>query len=221
MKRIIDGVTYNTDTSTLLAKSAYGCEYNHQPFDCEGTLYQTRGGAFFVHEQIDLGFDPDDNEQIVKDRFAALSPHEAQKWIMTGEVEIFHNPFEDPPEARAESEKGATIYVRVPASLKRRVDEAAEESNLSSNAWATRCVERCLSKGEALKDLMEIVFVSQCIHEKDWEPNKMRVALSYIYQRAETQLDKLLGSNKEEEFSQWLANARNFPFLNPVADFDF
>src|SRR4029077_5733190 len=56
MKRIIDGVTYNTDTSTRLAQSEYETEYSHEEKSCIGTLYQTRGGAFFVHEAIDIGW---------------------------------------------------------------------------------------------------------------------------------------------------------------------
>ena len=35
--------------------------------------------------------------------------------MLEGDVEVFNNPFEDPPEATAEAEPGATIYVRVPA----------------------------------------------------------------------------------------------------------
>ncbi len=62
-----------------------------------------------------------------------------------GDVEIFRNPFEDPPEAEAEAKPGATIYIRVPASLKRSVDEAAKAADVSGNVWAMRCVERCLN----------------------------------------------------------------------------
>ena len=51
---------------------------------------------------------------------------------------------EDPPEAEAEAEAGATIYIRVPAALKRRVDEAAKAEGVSGNLWAMRCIERCL-----------------------------------------------------------------------------
>jgi hypothetical protein len=64
---------------------------------------------------------------------------------MEGDVEVFRNPFEDPPEATAEAEPGATIYIRVPASLKRSVDEAAKSEKLSGNVWAMRCVEHCLN----------------------------------------------------------------------------
>lgn len=149
MKRIIDGVTYNTDTSTLLAKSAYSTEYNHVEYPCEGRLYQTRGGAFFVHEIVDFGYDQDRDEHITKDRAEAFSAAEAQKWIMSGDTEVFHNPFEDPPEAEAESEPSATIYVRVPASLKHRLEQSAKAEKLSGNSWAIRCIERCLTPADS------------------------------------------------------------------------
>jgi hypothetical protein len=63
---------------------------------------------------------------------------------MTGEVEVFIDPFEDPPGATAEAEPAATLYVRVPAALKHSVDEAAAKDRLSSNAWTMRCIEDCL-----------------------------------------------------------------------------
>jgi len=50
------------------------------------------------------------------------------------------------PEAAAEAEPGATIYLRVPATLKHRVDTAASDAGMSSNAWVMRCIEGCLAK---------------------------------------------------------------------------
>jgi hypothetical protein len=149
MKRIIDGVTYNTDTSTVLARSEYETAYNHQDRHCEGTLYQTRGGAFFVAEEIDLGRKDEDGNRIVSNRFVALSRERAEKWIMAGDVEVCHNPFGEPPEA--EAEPCATIYLRVPSSLKKRIDQAATTSSMSINAWALRCLERSLGVGAFLK----------------------------------------------------------------------
>jgi hypothetical protein len=43
MKRLIDGVTYNTDTATLLAESNYQGDWNNESCPIEGKLYQTRG----------------------------------------------------------------------------------------------------------------------------------------------------------------------------------
>lgn len=144
MKRIIDGVTYNTLTATELGRM----EWADDNGDHTESLYQTRGGAFFtVHFAtaqvwVERHAQMEERERV---EFNPLSAEEAQKWMMgtVFEVEVFHNPFEDPPEAVAESELGATIYLRVPASLKQRVDEAAKTAGVSANTWAMRCLERC------------------------------------------------------------------------------
>jgi predicted HicB family RNase H-like nuclease len=144
MKRIVNGVTYNTATSTRLARSRWDVDDSESVV---GTLYQTRGGAFFVHQEITRQIWNETERQHEREHesaFVPYSPEDAHKWILEGDVEIFHNPFDDPPEATAEAEPGATIYIRVPASLKRRVDEAAKQAKISSNVFAMRCLERCL-----------------------------------------------------------------------------
>lgn len=65
---------------------------------------------------------------------------------MKGDIEVFSNPFDDPPEASAEREDAATIYMRVPKALKTRLESAASDAKLSGNVWAMRCIERCLDK---------------------------------------------------------------------------
>lgn len=141
MKRILDGLTYNTETSTLLAKAGWDLDDRRSPYNgvaCEGRLYQTRGGAFFLVTTINLG------ELQEKVEFAPMTAERAQAWLLEGDVEVYRNAFEDPPEAAAETETGATIYIRVPAALKRDVDEAAGDAKVSGNVWAMRCVEHCL-----------------------------------------------------------------------------
>jgi hypothetical protein len=44
-KRVIDGKTCNTDTATVVARGKYE---DQNGYNSEGTLYQTRGGAFFL-----------------------------------------------------------------------------------------------------------------------------------------------------------------------------
>ena len=180
MKRIIDGITYNTDTSTRLATSDYETDYNHASRPCEGTLYQTRGGAYFVHEVISLEFDEDAQINVVKGRFKALSGVEAQEWIMTGEVEVIHNPFADPPEAEAEAEPGATMYIRVPASLKNRVDDAARGANLSTNALAIRCMENCLAHNRHIAMAIEAIEKSNEYVGGREKTNLIREALTIL-----------------------------------------
>jgi predicted HicB family RNase H-like nuclease len=147
MKRIVNGVTYNTETSTVLARISYESDDDIQ---WDETLYQTRGGAFFVDEQSTrkIWNERDQRREIkVTNNFVPKSAEEAHKWIMQEDnVEILRNPFDDRPEATAETEPGATIYVRVPASLKRSVEEAAKDNSVSGNVWAMRCIEQCLDK---------------------------------------------------------------------------
>jgi predicted HicB family RNase H-like nuclease len=150
MKRIVNGVTYNTQTSTALAEKPWGDASPDNTTENFGVdhLYQTRGGAFFLDEQVNCRL-WDQNEREWTERedhsFRPISAEKAHEWLLEGEVEVFHNPFDDPPEATAEAEPGATIYLRVPAALKHRVDEAASAEKVSGNAWAMRCIERCLA----------------------------------------------------------------------------
>ena len=187
MKRIIDGVTYNTDTSARLASSDYETFYNHENRPCEGTLYQTRGGAFFIWETIELGLDRS-GAVITRDRFKALSAKEAEDWIMTGNVEIVHNPFGEPPEAEAESAPAATLYVRVPSIVKRQVEQAAKEAKLSVNSFMLRCAENCLNDRapEPLHKIWEIsaTFRAHSDHGQ-WTRETLIRALSEIADETE------------------------------------
>lgn len=157
MKRIVDGVTYNTDTSTLVAQGECWSRYNHEQVPAMGYLYQTRGGAYFVLEEFEIGKDEND-EPIMRSKVVPHTAEDAQKWLMTGDVEVFHNPFEDPPEAAAEQEASATIYVRVPQSLKQRLDAAAKADGASGNAWSIRCIERCLTPHEETRKSLGLVW---------------------------------------------------------------
>jgi predicted HicB family RNase H-like nuclease len=150
MKRLIDGVSYNTDTATLLARSDYEGDWNNNTCPVEGELFQTRGGAFFIVEKIAIGeTDPghSGSETITKTRFSKCSEEAARHWITTGEVEVFLNPFED---KMTEDETEGTVYVRMPANLKRRIEVLAESAGLSANAWAIRCFEQCANVTQRL-----------------------------------------------------------------------
>lgn len=145
MKRIIDGVTYNTDTATPAATWEYE---NHDGYETTATLYQTRGGAFFiVHEWTVNGK--------AKVYFESTSRDEVTKLIERGnQIAILNEEIlEDPPEAAEESTPGSTLYIRVPATLKTRLENLASEQNISLNAWTMRCVERC-SRIEEIRSLL-------------------------------------------------------------------
>jgi hypothetical protein len=130
MKRIIDGVTYNTETATRIALK--------EEKDFGGTrqeeIYVTRGGAFFLVVKYA------DDDQI---RIYPRRRSEVEHWLTDGHIDVFTDILPDPPEATAETTAGATIYVRVPRVLKHRLEAVAEANGQSLNAWVTRCLERC------------------------------------------------------------------------------
>ena len=156
MKWVVEGVAYNTATSTLLANREWS-ETTHEdergrigPY-FESKLYQTQKGAYFVHKSTSW-WDPEDSPhgplQPERDECIPLTAEQASAWLLKGNVKIIHNPFAlgEVPEAAAEAEPGATIHLRVPATLKHRVDTAASDAGMSSNAWVMRCIEGCLAK---------------------------------------------------------------------------
>jgi predicted HicB family RNase H-like nuclease len=159
MKRIINGVTYNTDTSTLIAMAEV--DHGANPYASEPAknermwLYQTRGGAFFLHTCTETYRRNNEGKfrAVTRDEFEPLSTSEAQHWV-TGsrsrQVEIMNEKvFGEPPEAEAEETLSATLYTRMPASLKQQIETAAAEDKLSANAWVIRCTESCLANRKA------------------------------------------------------------------------
>jgi predicted HicB family RNase H-like nuclease len=167
MKRIIDGVTYNTDTSTELASLKYKAEYRHESYPCDGVLYQTRGGAFFVVLKIDLGRDELGKAKSTI-RFEAMSDKAAHDWIKAEDTKIFNNPFDKPPKAMAERDPSATAYTRLPVSLKQRIDEAAQAENLSTNSYVIRCLETGLRLNENVrKDIGLLWYLARTIEDNN------------------------------------------------------
>ena len=130
MKRIIDGKTYNTETSTVIAELHEGAT----------VLCVTRGGAFFTVNSSDeyLDFRPatrDNAEELCQGKWGAVE-------LLNTEI------FAEPPEAAEDEAPEGTIYLRVPAPLKRQIDNVAKDKGQSVNAWVMRCVEKCLSPGQ-------------------------------------------------------------------------
>jgi hypothetical protein len=151
MKWVVEGVAYNTATSTLLAKKEWHEEQEDEqgrlgPF-VEATLYQTQKGAYFVHKLTSWWNEVLEQHEARRDDCSPMTAEQASAWLLKGNVQIIHNPFPfgEVPEAAAETEPGATIYLRVPATLKHRVDKAASAAGMSSNAWVMRCIEACLA----------------------------------------------------------------------------
>jgi predicted HicB family RNase H-like nuclease len=145
MKRIIGGVTYNIYTSSIVAR--WEGENRATGHDISSILYQTQGGAFFVHDHETWAVNRDGEwEERERDTFHPMSREEAHKWILVDQVEILAKGiFDEPPEAEAETTASATIYLRVPVALKQRIEAAAAKAEQSVNVWAMRCLEQCSS----------------------------------------------------------------------------
>jgi hypothetical protein len=144
MKRIIDGQTYNTDTATAVARYEY---IDDKGFDTEATVFQTRGGAFFiVHTWIENA----DEEAALKIYFEKSSREAVDRLALPGGLPtgssltiLNEAALSEPPEAAAEAEPGATVYFRLPQSLKDQIEARAVSAGLSLNSWLLRCAERC------------------------------------------------------------------------------
>jgi hypothetical protein len=132
-KRIINGKTYNTETATLLAKETPGGQYGGE-FD---ELYQTRHGAYFRHSG-DWGASTPDGPLV---EVEPLTPPEAQAWMEEhASAALIEKHFGEQPEA---GESESRITVRIPDTLKNRIELLAGEHKQSLNAWIMRCLERC------------------------------------------------------------------------------
>jgi hypothetical protein len=161
MKRIIGGKAYNTETATLIVS----VKLSGYPFEMKGgikqltigsfdpktgtgsalvedvglsSLYQTAGGAYFLVQEVKDGFGVDR----IQPGFYPLSRKEALAWAEprfdTDKIEAM---FGEIAEAGVKSGK---ILLRLPETLKKRMEDAATVTGQSVNAWAMRCIERCL-----------------------------------------------------------------------------
>jgi hypothetical protein len=139
MKRIISGATYNTDTSTPVGRYSYEDDVDGADSTVYCEVYQTRGSAFFV---VETWVDGNRSDRC---NFVAVTRDEIAQIVASADnFEIIDfNAIPEPPEAVAEADACMTIYVRVPAAIKIRIEEAAKSANLSVSSWILRCVERC------------------------------------------------------------------------------
>lgn len=157
MKRFIHGVTYNTEDATKVAKAEID--------DGVVVLYRNRSVAFFLANDVrkQTWNERDQRyEEQVSDSVDPLNTKEAHQWLMEGDVEVYHSPFGDPPEAQAEGSAMTTIYIRVPSALANLLNEAARDRNLSSSEWIARGLRSILS-GLVPGELAAIHWISTTI----------------------------------------------------------
>ena len=143
MKRIIDGATYNTDTATEIAKGSYRDDSSAAV--TESVLYQTRTGVYFQVEETTTQY---------RDRRGEVQTRTEYDWHVVGDANkardwceeyglTITRDIEDMPDEPELGEKMATIYVRLPPSLKDAITARAEAKKVSTNVFALRCLEEC------------------------------------------------------------------------------
>jgi uncharacterized protein (DUF1330 family) len=88
-------------------------------------VYKNRGGAFFI---VNKWHKPDVNGELSpKYLFEATNREEIERLIaLESNIEILdEDALSTPPEAEEEAEPGWTVYLRLPSSLKSRIEAAA------------------------------------------------------------------------------------------------
>jgi hypothetical protein len=102
-----------------------------------------------VHDHEILSYKDRHGEWQERDRHEVIPMTRAQAhdWVMKGDVELLSDVFGEPPEAAAEpAAPEATIYVRVPLSLKTLIEAKARGDSLSVNSYVIRCLESCAGR---------------------------------------------------------------------------
>jgi len=126
VKRIIDGITYDTNTAT----EVYSKSHEHEASGAWWAMYQTRHGAFF-----DVICDHD-GETI---SFKPLSDQQAQKELERHANHLVEQYFGKMPEYGS-AEKRLTL--RIPLGLFRRIEKAAAKAQSDVNKYIQRSLEK-------------------------------------------------------------------------------
>jgi len=148
MKRIIEGTTYNTETSTVVMRYSFSDPYDR---DILVEVYQTRAGNFFGVHHAGSGREPS-IETLSRDELAKVIA-EAGKSFRNVEI-IDEQAITPPPEDESEKSPSVSMFIRVPEGLRRRAQEAASEREQSVNAYVTRCLENCLTEREEIGQVL-------------------------------------------------------------------
>jgi len=149
MRRIVNGRTYDTGASTLVAKSEYDDRDNLRYPGLEGelSLFQTPAGAYFLLDAFRFRRkDRQGGWEIVQSaEITPLDRERAQRWLLeTEEVRpiAIGGDLALPPDERGEIGGSAVIVLRLSPLAKRNIELAARAAGLSVNAYGLRCAER-------------------------------------------------------------------------------
>jgi hypothetical protein len=140
-KRIIDGKTYNTETSTQI--TGWHDDDDDVPWESGTYLYQNRHGAFFLYTYL---YDADEHDF---QKIEPYTPDQARAWLeknCSWDPSLIESLFGQMPEAGSGESK---FTLRMPESLRERLADRAKVNNQSLNAWIIRCLESCAAEPDA------------------------------------------------------------------------
>jgi hypothetical protein len=155
IKQVIDGKAYNTETARCLATvdlmgyrmDARGRFTTNTPRKVgTSSLYETRGGAYFLVRDYDSASDvadPDLTGQLrIHDRgVIPLKRKEALGWA---ESKALDSDKIEEMFGKVGDQTGA-ILLRVPETLKLAIEKSAAVAGISTNTWLMRCAERAIA----------------------------------------------------------------------------
>lgn len=152
LKRIKDGVTYNTATATFLGGYVFEGRDDTNADDAfvSEELYQTRSGRFFLVVEGGPGAPAESRNSRSGEPYVCgwtwlpLTEVQARQWA---EVRDEHQAFPDLDED--ENSEVRMISLRVPPVLGAKLTSAAAGAGVSRNDWILRCLEQCLKGGDA------------------------------------------------------------------------
>jgi hypothetical protein len=151
MKRIIDGITYNTDTATFLCGIECSTEYQNDLDWHDTSLYLTRTGRFFLQGEGNacsmwaraIG----SGSKTGGEGILPCTPEEAREHLERAdeweEIERLFPKDRDDRGDEIDDEVRSTL--RLPRSLQQRVSDAAAAKCQSVNAYVMRALEAALA----------------------------------------------------------------------------
>jgi len=152
IKRVIDGVAYNTETSTLINRRHTGAdpvtmtEHGPKPVPRAEELYRNRSGKlFFVYRQMPI-FDVVQNQYVLRDELRPVARDEAAAWLNehfpdSRDAFLLNMKFGKAPLANAE----AMMSLRIDPYWKTAMKRAADDRGMSMNALCTHFFRYCIN----------------------------------------------------------------------------
>jgi len=166
IKQVIDGKTYNTETARCLATvdllgyrtDGQGRFTTNTPKKVGTTsLYETRGGAYFLVRDYDPGagfypeFDLVGQFRIHDHGVIPLKRKEALGWAESKGLDFDKVEEMFGKIAEARDQEGA-ILLRLPQTLKLTIEKSAAVAGVSTNTWLMRCAERAIASEREQKE---------------------------------------------------------------------